>query len=85
MRKPPEDIRQLMRRIEEYKRLKDDQLQSKGKAPLVNRPQQGGFQPRPRKDLRIQEPKVQMGEVNVTFKEPVHKIVDRIKNELYFK
>ena len=25
-----------------------------------------------------------MGEVNVTFKEPMHKIVDRIKNEPYF-
>nr|XP_023903700.1 uncharacterized protein LOC112015525 [Quercus suber] len=47
MRKPPEDMRQLMSRIEEYKRLEDDRLQSKGKAPLVNRPQQGSFQPRP--------------------------------------
>ena len=26
-----------------------------------------------------------MGEVNVTFKEPMHKIVDRIKNEPYFR
>ena len=38
MRKPPEDMRQLMRRIEEYKRLEDDWLQSKEKAPLVNCP-----------------------------------------------
>ena len=37
-KRPPEDMRQLMRCIEEYKRLKDDQLQSKGKALLVNRP-----------------------------------------------
>ena len=36
-KRPPEDMRQLMRRIEEYKRLEDDQLQSKGKAPLLNR------------------------------------------------
>ena len=42
-RKPPEDMRQLMRRIEEYKRLEDDRLQSKGKALLVNRPWQSGF------------------------------------------
>ena len=74
-----------MRHIEEYKRLKDDRLQSKGKALLVNRPRQLGFQPQPQKDLRIQEPEVQIGEVNVTFKESVHKIVDRIKNELYFR
>ena len=26
-----------------------------------------------------------MGKVNVTFKESVHKIVDRIKNEPYFR
>ena len=84
-KKPPEDMRQLMRRIEEYKQLEDDRLQSKGKAPLVNRSRLGIFPPRPRRDLRVQEPEVQMGEVNVVFKEPVHKIVDRIKNELFFR
>ena len=83
-RKPPEDMRQIMRRIGEYKRLKDDQLQSKGKAPLVNHPRQVDFQPRPRKDLRIQEPDAQRGKVNITFKEPMHNIIDQIKNEPYF-
>ena len=38
-RKPPEDMRQLMRCIEEYKCLKDDQLQSKGKALVMSHPQ----------------------------------------------
>ena len=33
----------------------------------------------------MQEPKAQIGEVNVASKEPVHKIVDRIKNELFFR
>ena len=28
---------------------------------------------------------MQMGEVNVAFREPVHKIVDRIKNEPFFR
>ena len=84
MRKPLEDMRQLMRRIDEYKRLEDDRLQSKGKASLVSRPRQGNFQSRLRKYLRIQESEVQLGEVNVTFKEPVHKIIDWIKNEPYF-
>ena len=73
-----------MRRIEEYKRLEDDQLQNNNKAPVTNHPQHIGFQPRPRKDLRIQEPRPQKGEVNVAFKEPVHRIVDRIKNKPYF-
>ena len=74
-----------MRRIEEYKCLKDDQLQNKGKALVVSNQRQGGFQLRPRKDLRIQELEAQMGEVNVTFRDPVHRIVDRIKNEPYFR
>ena len=74
-----------MRCIEKYKRLEDDQLQNKGKAPLVNRSRPGVFPPRSRRDLRMQEPEMQLGEVNVAFKEPVHKIVDRIKNEPFFR
>ena len=38
-RRPLEDMRQLMRHIEEYKRLEDDWLQSKGKAQVINHPQ----------------------------------------------
>ena len=84
-RKPPEDMKQLIRHIKEYKRLEDDQMQSKGKAPLMNYPPHSGFQLRPQKDLRIQELESQLGEVNTAFKEPVHRIIDRIKNEPYFK
>ncbi|XP_023880743.1 uncharacterized protein LOC111993117 [Quercus suber] len=84
-KKPPEDMRQLMRRIEEYKRLEDDRIQSKGKAQVTDRPRQSGFQQRARGNLRIQEPVAPVGEVNVTFKEPVHKIVDKIKHEPYFR
>ncbi|XP_030939829.1 uncharacterized protein LOC115964708 [Quercus lobata] len=85
MKRPSEDMRQLMRHIEEYKRLEDDRLQSKGKTPLLNHPWQGIFPPRPRKDLRMQEPEVRMEEVNVAFREPVHKIIDWIKNESFFR
>ena len=49
-KRPPENMRQLMRRIEEYKRLEDDRLQSKGKASLINRSRLGVFPPRPRRD-----------------------------------
>ena len=58
-----------MRRIEKYKCSEDDRMHSKGKIPLVNHPRQSGFQPRTRKDLRIQEPELQLGEVNMAFKE----------------
>lgn len=34
--RPLEDMRQLMKRIEEYKRLEDDQQQNKGKASITN-------------------------------------------------
>ncbi|XP_075670337.1 uncharacterized protein LOC142640129 [Castanea sativa] len=84
-RRPLEDMRQLMWRIEEYKRLEDDWLQTKGKAPIINYPRNTGFHPRPRKDLRIQEFGPAIGGVNAAFKEPVHRIIDQIKNESYFK
>ncbi|XP_030936609.1 uncharacterized protein LOC115961833 [Quercus lobata] len=38
-KKPPKGMRQLMRCIEEYKRLEDDRLQSKGKASIMAHPQ----------------------------------------------
>ena len=82
--RPPKDMKQLMRHIEKYKRLEDDQQQSKGKAPISSQPRQGGFQSRPRRDLRIQKSSSQAREVNVVFKEPVHRIMDRVKNKPYF-
>ena len=38
-----------------------------------------------KKDFRMQELEVQIEGVNVAFKEPVHKILDRIKNESFFR
>ena len=35
-KKPPEDMRQLMRRIEEYKWLENDRLQNKRKDNIEN-------------------------------------------------
>ena len=73
-----------MRCIKEYKRLEDGRLQNKGKAPVINHSQHISLSSRPRKDLRIQEPRLLKGEVNVAFK-PVHRIIDRIKNEPHFR
>ena len=85
MKRPPKDMRQLMRRIEEYKRLEDNQLQNKGKASLLSRSRQGIFPTKPKKDFRMQESEAQIEGVNVAFKEPVHKSLDRIKNESFFR
>ena len=60
-KRPPKDMRQLMRRVEEYKRFEDDRLQSKGKATLQNCSRQGVFPLRPRKDLRMQKLEAQIG------------------------
>ena len=57
-KRPPKDMRQLIRRIEEYKGLEDDRLRSKGKASLINRSRPGVFSPRLRRDPRVQEPEV---------------------------
>ncbi|XP_030922922.1 uncharacterized protein LOC115949785 [Quercus lobata] len=84
-KRPLEDMRQLMRRIEEYKRLEDDRLQNKGKALLLGRSRQDIIPARPKKDFRMQEPEAQIEGVNVALKEPVHKILDRIKNESFFR
>ena len=51
----------------------------------MSNPRQGGFQPRSQKDLRVQELEAQMGDVNVMFKESVHRIVNQIKNKSYFR
>ena len=84
--RPPENMHQLMRRINEHKRLEDDQQQSKGKAlsnSQYNRDSQfRGFQQRPRREVKAPEPKVHIRGVNEGL---VHKILKRIKNEPYFR
>ena len=77
-----------MRWIKENKRLEDDQQQGKGKVPAISQyaknSRLGSFRSRPRRELRIQKQNVRIGEVNVAFKEPIHKILEWIKNEPYF-
>ncbi|XP_065624638.1 uncharacterized protein LOC136065417 [Quercus suber] len=69
-------MRQLMRCTKEYKRLEDDQQQSKGKAPATPQymkdSQSKGFQPRTRRELRIREPSARSREISVAFKELGH-------------
>ena len=84
-KRPSKDMRKLMRRIKEYKRLEDDRLQNKGKAPLLGRSRQGIIPARLKKGFRMQESEAQIEGVNVAFKEPVHKILERIKNESFFR
>ena len=42
-RRPPEDMWQLIRHTEEYKRLEDNWQQNKGKASIISQSRKGGF------------------------------------------
>ena len=79
-----------MDRIDKYKRVEEDQLQDKGKGKVI---------PQERRDFRLERynnnkpwrdfagqsgptaPQV----VNTVFREPVHQVLEKIKNEPYFK
>ena len=87
---PPEDMHQLMKRIQEYKRLEDDQLQGKGKA-LAFSQYNKDYHPERFQQRTRRKPKVPSSNstqrtkgVNVTFKKLVYKILECIKNESYF-
>ncbi|XP_050248721.1 uncharacterized protein LOC126695974 [Quercus robur] len=82
-----QSMRQLMDRIDKYKQVEDDQPQGKGKAKVAP-PDQRDFRSnnnRPRRDFigHIGLPAAQV--VIITFKEPVHQILEKIKVEPYFK
>ena len=86
--RPSKNTNQLIRRIEEHKRLEDNQLQGKGKAVAAFQYQKEHqpevFQLRPRREAREQNLDGQAEGVNMAFKEPVQKVLERIKHESYF-
>ena len=79
-----------MDRVDKYKRIEDDQQQGKGKARVV---------PQERKDFRsdrynnnrpmrdyLEQPGSNNNQViEAVFREPVHQILEKIKNESFFK
>lgn len=82
-------MRQLMDHIGKYKRLEEDQIQGKGKAralPDKKDPRGGGYHnEQSRRDL-LNHPTSGGGRiVNSQFKEPVHQILEKIKNGSFFK
>ena len=83
-------LRQLMDRVDKYKRIEDDQQQGKGKAKVV---------PQERKDFRsdryknnrsrrdyVEQPGSNNNQVvGAVFREPVHQVLEKVKNESFFK
>nr|XP_023899375.1 uncharacterized protein LOC112011225 [Quercus suber] len=80
---------QLMDRIDKYKWVEADQIQGKRKAkmfPEKRDPRGGGYQGNsPRREFSNQTSSTGTQLVNSLFKEPVYQMLEKIKNEPYFK
>ncbi|XP_075665758.1 uncharacterized protein LOC142635500 [Castanea sativa] len=83
------DMRQLMDRIDKYKRVEEDQMQSKVKMKVYpeRKDLRGrGFQgSRPKRDFSSHPMTAETPLINSLFKEPVHHILEKIRHEPYFR
>ncbi|XP_023918051.1 uncharacterized protein LOC112029601 [Quercus suber] len=88
--KPATSVRQLMDQIDKYKRIEEDQLQSKGKKKVILQERRDFRSDRynsncPRRDFVRQSEATNTQIVNAIFRELVHRVLEKIKNEPYFK
>ena len=88
--KPVTSLRQLMDRVDKYKRIKDDQQQGKGKAKVIPQEMRDFKSERynnnwPRRDHANQSGSTNTQVVGAVFREPVHQVLEKIKNESFFK
>ena len=88
--KPVTSVRQLMDRIDKYKRVEEDQQQGKGKAKVIPQ-ERRDFKSdrfnnnRPRRDYAGQLGPANTQVVNAVFRELVHQVLEKIKNKPFFK
>ena len=88
--KPIDGIRQLMDRINKYKKVEADQQQGKGKGKVISQ-ERRDFRSdhynnsRPRRDFIGQSKSATHQMVNTVFRDPVHQVLEKIKNKPYFK
>ena len=89
-RKPATSVCQLMDKIDKYKRVEEDQLQGKEKEKVIPQ-EKRDFRSdrynsnRPRRDFVGQSGATNTQTVNTVFRELVHRVLEKIKNESYFK
>ncbi|XP_065634805.1 uncharacterized protein LOC136069786 [Quercus suber] len=88
--KPVTNVRQLMDCIDKYKRVEEDQQQGKEKDKVIPRERRDFRSDRycnnkQRKDFSGQSGSVNLQVVNVVFKKLVHQVLEKIKNEPFFK
>ena len=79
-----------MDRVDKYKRIEDDQQQGKGKAKFIPQ-ERREFRldrynnNRPRRDYTEQPGSNNNQVVRAVFQEPMHQVLEKIKNESFFK
>ena len=88
--KPVTSVHQLMDQIDKYKRVEEDQLQGKGKEKIIPQKRNDFRLERyknnhPRRDFPGQSGSTNMQTVNAVFREPVHQVLEKVKNEPFFK
>ena len=88
--KPVTSVRLLMDRIDKYRRIEEDQLQGKGKTKAIPQERRDSKTDRtqnnrPRRDFARQSGSSNAQAVNVIFREPVQKVLKKVRNEPFFK
>ncbi|XP_065616247.1 uncharacterized protein LOC136061828 [Quercus suber] len=88
--KPVTSIFQLMDRIDKYKRIEEHQQQAKGKDKVIPQERRDFRSDRysnnkQRRNFSGQSGSANIQVVNTVFKEPVHQVLEKIKNDQFFK
>ena len=87
--KPVTSLRQLMDRVDKYKRIEEDQQQGKGKAKVIPQERRDfrsdRYNNRPKRDYMEQPGSNNTQAVGAVFREPVHQVLEKFKNEPFFK
>ena len=88
--KPITSVHLLMDRIDKYRRIEEDQLQGKGKAKVIPQERRDSRSDhiqnnRPQRDFAGQSGSANAQAVNVVFREPVQKVLEKVRNEPFFK
>ena len=88
--KPVTNLRQLMDRVDKYKRIEDDQQQGKRKAKVIFQEMRNFKSDRYNNNRSRRDYAGQLGSTNTqmvsaVFREPVRQVLEKIKNEPFFK
>ena len=88
--KPATSLCQLMDRIDKYKRVKEDQQLGKGKAKVIPQGRRDfksdWFNNNwPQRDFAGQSGSTNTQTINAVFREPMHQVLEKMKNKPFFK